>query len=412
MRNILVAFGSIPKDGGTFTFFRTIRPKLLEHKIDIRCVSIGKNEASLWDTLFVNEGCVLIAEDKTDIKDQVRAFTDWCEKVGVDVIMPINSVAMLSALPHLPEKIRVLSRCATAFDHGYKITVSCYSRLTAIVATAPRQVNDLTKKYGVENGRIRLIPNGIDPLAFDAAAKKKRGDGQVLRLGFLGRLEHNQKGVLLLPEIVRILKRKGIVFKLSIAGKGVHGKALERYLKPFIAEKDVELMGPILPQAVPDFLGNIDVFLFPSRIEGCPNALIEGIMAGCVPVASQIEGITDFIIRDGRTGFVCPMDDCEAFAERIADLANDRRRLQQMAAAVAADARERFSQERAAKEYAQLIKEIMQAPPPRWTPLPWSAFQPDPAFANSFRRSIIPKPFKRLIKKILFYLRLSDRYKT
>ena len=411
MQNIIIAFGSIPKDGGTFTFFRTIRPKLLEYGIDIRCVSIGKSEASLWDTMFANGGCVLIAEDKIDIKDQVIAFTDWCEKVGVDVIMPINSVAMLSALPHLPEKIRVLSRCAAAFDHGYKITVSCYSRLTAIVATTPKQIQDLTIKYGAEPGRIRLIPNGIDPVAFDAAAKKKRGDGQVLRLGFLGRLEH-QKGVLLLPEIVRILKRKGIVFKLSIAGKGVHGKVLERKLKPFIAEKNVELVGPILPQSVPDFLGNIDVFLFPSRIEGCPNALLEGIMAGCVPVVSQIEGITDFIIRDGRTGFVCPMDDCEAFAERIADLASDRGRLQQMAARAAAEARERFSQERAAKEYAQLIEEIMQAPPPTWTPLPWSAFQPDPAFANSFLRSIIPKPFKRSIKKILFYLRLSDRYET
>lgn len=409
MQNILVAFGSIPKDGGTFTFFRTIRPKLLEQRIDIRCVSIGKSEASLWDTAFVNEGCVLLAEDKTDIKNQVRAFTDWCTKAGVDVVMPINSVAMLSALPHLPEKIRVLSRCANAFDHGYKITVSCYSRLTAIVATAPRQVRDLTMKYGVENGRIRLIPNGIDPLRFDAAANKKRGVDQVLRLGFLGRLEHNQKGVLLLPEIVRILKRKGIVFKLSIAGKGVHGKALERNLKPFIAQKDVELMGPILPHAVPDFLGNIDVFLFPSRIEGCPNVLLEGIMAGCVPVASEIAGITDFIIRDGRTGFVCPMDNCEAFAERIADLASDRGRLQQMAAAAAADARERFSQTRAAKEYAQLIIEIMQTPPPTWTPRPWSEFQVDPAFKQTWR-SYVPDSVKKEVGKMMFNLGLSKRY--
>ena len=158
MRNILVAFGSIPKDGGTFTFFRTIRPKLLVNGIDIKCVTIGKREADLRNTSFVNEGCVLIAKDKNDIKTQAKEFADWCDNNGVDVVMPINSVAMLSALPHLPEKIRLLSRCANAFDHGYKITVSCYSRLTAIVATAPRQVEDLTKKYGVDNGRIRLIP--------------------------------------------------------------------------------------------------------------------------------------------------------------------------------------------------------------------------------------------------------------
>ncbi|MBC2717416.1 MAG: glycosyltransferase family 4 protein [Desulfobacteraceae bacterium] len=410
-KNIIIAFGSVPKDGGTFTFYRTLRPELLKYGIDLRCVSVGKAEADLIEDAFVDDGCVLLAETITDVKEQAKAFTDWCEETGIDIVFAINSVAILSALPHLPEKIRVMARCANAFDHGYKITVSCYERLTRIVTTAPRHGLDLINAYGVDRDRIHMIPNGIDPSLFEGAAQNQRGEDSVLRLGFLGRLEHNQKGVLFLPEILRYLQNQGIKFTCKIAGKGVHGKAFEAELKSFFRNKSVELVGALKPSEVPDFLGSVDVYLFPSQFEGCPNALLEAIMAGCVPVSWKLEGITDFIIKDGDTGFVCPMADCEAFAARIAEFSEHRDRLEKMSAAAAYDARERFSQARVAADYARLIKDVMHMPQSPWTPLPWSFFRLDPAFANyNIWQSILPKSFSRIIKNCLFYVGLSDRY--
>ena len=61
----------------------------------------------------------------------------------LDVVMGVNSEAILSALPHLPERIRVLSRCANGFDHGYKITLSGRERLSGIIALSPRLAQDL-----------------------------------------------------------------------------------------------------------------------------------------------------------------------------------------------------------------------------------------------------------------------------
>ncbi len=411
MNNIIIAFGSVPKDGGTFTFYRTIRPKLLEYDIDMRCVSVGKAEGDLIEDAFVDDGCVLLAETITDIKKQATVFADWCEKTGVDIVFAINSVAILSALPYLPEKIRVMARCANAFDHGYKITVSCYDRLMRIVTTAPRHGRDLIEGYDVDADRISMIPNGIDPLLFENAAKIRRGEDTVLRLGFLGRLEHNQKGVLFLPEILRHLHKQGVKLTCKIAGKGVHGKVLEAELKSFIQNGSVSLIGALQPNEVADFFQNIDVYLFPSRFEGCPNALLEAIMAGCVPVAWRLEGITDFIIKDGVTGFVCPIAECEAFASRIAELSENRKLLEKMSVATAIDARKRFSKERVGKDYSLLICEVMQTPPLPWTPLPWSSFQLDPAFAdhNSWQ-SFLPESLKRAIKNFLFYVGLSDRY--
>lgn len=407
----IIAFGSIPKDGGTFTFYRTLRPKLAEYGMDLRCVSVGKAEAALWDPDFSDDGCVLLTENEGSVKKQALAFAHWCESHHVDIVMGINSLPILSALPHLPESVRVMSRCANAFDHGYKITLSCHERLARIIAITPRLRSDLINLYGAEEGKIRLIPNGISTETFDSAARSPRGKGKSLRLGFLGRLEHNQKGVLYLPDIIRHLDRKGIDFTFRIAGKGVHGNLLRQRLKTYINDGRVRFEGSLPPSSVPDFLSESDVFVFPSRFEGCPNALLEGMMAGCVPVSFLIEGITDFIVRDGLSGFVCPMGDGEAFASRITELSENRERLGQMAMAAAYDARERFSQARVAADYARLINYVMQTPPPPWTPLPWSSFRPDPAFASpTVWQRVLPKSFRRAFRNGLFHLGLSERH--
>jgi hypothetical protein len=143
LKNIVFAFGSVPKDGGTFTFYRNMRIPLLARGIDLRCITVGQREADLWEDDYADEGCVLLAENESSVKKQAKAFCRWCEENSVDIVMGVNSVAILSALPHLSPNIRMMSRCANAFDHGYRITVSCYERLNRIIALAPGQINDL-----------------------------------------------------------------------------------------------------------------------------------------------------------------------------------------------------------------------------------------------------------------------------
>jgi glycosyltransferase involved in cell wall biosynthesis len=385
INRILLAFGSVPKDGGTFTFYRNLRPALLEHGINMRCVAIGKAQAELWDQNYADDGSILLAPQTRDIKKQAMVFADWCEQEKVDIVMGINSEAILSALPHLPERIRVLSRCANGFDHGYKITLSGKERLARIVAISPRLARDLIEHYDADPTLVQLIPNGIDPKFFDEAAKSPRGQEPKLRLGFLGRLEHNQKGVFHLPKIVRELNAQGIPFDLRIAGKGRHRKAIEREMAKEIKIGQVKLLGAITPNEVPKFLAETDIFIFPSHIEGFPNALLEAIMAGCVPVAWMIEGITDFIIEDNETGFICPIGDHAGFAQKIAFLAGDRNALQTMSARSAYSARERFTNGRAASAYASLIKEVMQQAPPPWTPKSWDKFKGDPNFEHGWK---------------------------
>lgn len=405
-RSIRVAFGSVPKDGGTFTFYRNIRPRILEHGIDLRCVSVGRREAGLIQEEFLDEGCVVLAPEEADLKAQARAFEAWCRSESIDIVIGINSEAILSSLPHLPETVRAVSRCANSFPLGYQVTVMGRERLARIVTTAPRQIRDLTGDYGIRREDLVLIPNGIEPDPFGAAREAPRGQPGPLRLGFLGRLEHNQKGVLYLPEILQALERRGVDYRMRIAGKGRHEQRLRAGVSGLKEPGRVEFLGALGPADVPGFLEETDVLVFPSRFEGCPNTLLEAVLAGCVPVSWILEGITDFILEDGRTGALVPLGDAEAAAERIARLASDRDRLREMSRAAAEEALKRFTTGRSAAEYAAVFREVMEAPPPAWTPRSWEEFAVPGPFRIPLWRRLIPQDLKRLGRDLLVRLGL------
>lgn len=397
---IKVAFGSVPKDGGTFTFYRNQRHALLDRGINLDCVTVGRREAGLVEPAYLDAGCVLLAPRARSIKRQARAFAEWCVAEEIDIVMGINSVAILSAIPHLPERVRVMARCANGFDHGYRITLAGRERLAGIVALTPRLRDTLVAEYGAAADSITLIPNGIDPAPFEGAASRPRGQGKRIELGFLGRLEHGQKGVLHLPGIVRALETEGMPFRLRIAGKGRHDGELRAALDTAIAAGRVELLGALGPANVPGFLADTDALLFTSHFEGCPNALLEAMMAGAVPISSRIEGTTDFLITEGETGFLCAADNHACFAHHAAVLERDRARLVRMSAAVAAAARARLTNATAAAAYADLFAEVMAAPPPAWHPLPWSRFRRDPNFQHSWSEWL-PSALRDSLKRLL-----------
>lgn len=389
---IRVALGSVPKDGGTFTFYRNMRAPLLENGVDLSCVTVGSREASLIEPEFADEGCVLIAPDSGRIQDQAVAFAEWCARESVDIVIGLNSVAILSAIPHLPANVRVVARCANGFEHGYAITLAGRERLYGVVALTPKLRDDLIFEFGVDADTVDLIPNGTSPTRFADAADRPRGLGDKLEIGYLGRLEHMQKGVLHIPKIVRHLTRSGVPFRLRIAGKGKHESQLRSYLSEESAEGIVSFEGALGPDEIAGFLGGLDVFLFTSHFEGCPNALIEAMMSGCVPVASRICGTTDFLIEDGRTGFVCDVENHAEFADRIARLHRDRPLLSHMSTSAATFARAALDNRITAQAYCDLFEAVMRAPPLSVQPKPWSefrVFEPfDPSYAQRLRDKV------------------------
>ncbi len=370
-KRITLAYGSIPKDGGTYTFYRNQRNAFASAGVDMFCVVLGKNEHAMLIPEYIDEGVVSLLPEETDNKLLTLGFLKWCENAQVDIIMAVNSIPILNSIPYLPTNIKVITRAANAFDEGYYFATYAKERINHFIALTPRLQWDLESKYNIPTQKITVIPNGINideyqsKVGFDSEILKSeissKGLDRIvkpLKLIFVGRLEHNQKGVLYIPEILKRLKAEQIPFELSIVGKGRDEQKLRKKLQGFTSN-EVRFLGMLNRDDVKLALQNSDVYIFLSHFEGCPNALLEAMVSGCVPVSWLIQGITDYLIENEETGFLCEMRDYDSIIKNIKTLHLDRNGLVKLKSRVKQNAQMRFSHTHCVGQYVRVFENAL-----------------------------------------------------
>jgi len=175
--------------------------------------------------------------------------------------------------------------------------------------------------------RIVTIPNGV-PLPATRPPRAVRG--RALRLVYHGALKQMQKRVLDLPKIVEAAVAAGVPVELTIAGAGADEVALRAAAAPLVDQKLVHFAGVMTTDAVAALLDRHDVYVLASEFEGLPNALIEAMGHGCVPVVTRAESGVPELIADGDNGFLLDVGDVAGFAERFRLLWIDAERLNRM----------------------------------------------------------------------------------
>src|SRR5207247_10426289 len=88
-----------------------------------------------------------------------------------------------------------------------------------------------------------------------------------------------------------------------------------------------------------------------SRLEAFGLALVEGMAAGCVPIASNLPGVREVV---GRTGFLFPKGDANRLAGILCGLRDDPLMVQQIGDCARVRAAE-FSRESTICKYERLI---------------------------------------------------------
>ena len=119
----------------------------------------------------------------------------------------------------------------------------------------------------------------------------------------------------------------------------------------------------------------------PSRSEGLPVALLEATATGMVPVVSDLLSGIPEVVEPGVTGYRPPVGDIAGFADAIASLDRDRRRLESMSAAVRKVVAERFDASVLTIEYQRLFA--------RWRDLK----RPRPAHPHLYYGSRLDQPW-------------------
>ncbi|MGP8104966.1 MAG: glycosyltransferase family 4 protein [Desulfobaccales bacterium] len=392
----IIAYGLAPHEGGTTTVYRNFARGLRALGWKVASVAVGKDAAHACDPRFGDEFSQMLAPEETSLGAQVEAFLTWVEQEAVDIVIPNCEANIIAAVPHLPSRVRYLSICHTTVRSAYLTSALYLNRLSQVVAISPQQVVELQRRWKVPQVKVRLIPHGIDTEPFDQRQVIKNQTGP-LRLIFLGRLADMDKGVLWLPGILKGAEAQGAEFICDIVGSGPDREKLQAAMSRNGLSGKVRFHGQKPPGDIPGLLSQADGFLMTSRFEGLPMSLLEAMAAGCVPVVSRLHGITDVIVEEGASGFLCPMGKTGAFAEKIAFLHQNRDRLAEMSAAARRRVTARFSLERMAADYDRLFTETLACPPLPYTPRPLKQLQYPKELLPTWR-TWVPQPLKNLAR--------------
>jgi glycosyltransferase involved in cell wall biosynthesis len=103
---------------------------------------------------------------------------------------------------------------------------------------------------------------------------------------------------------------------LVLAGSGPLESGLRRQVSDMSLDSHVHFAGMIPYNEIPTYFAAADVFALSSLYEGNARVLAEAAASAKPAVSTDVSGARDTIV-DGETGFVVPVGDFEAMAERL-----------------------------------------------------------------------------------------------
>ena len=138
---------------------------------------------------------------------------------------------------------------------------------------------------------------------------------------FVGRLVE-RKGVDYLLKAARILKDRGLRFKVHIVGDGPERGKLVRLKRELGLEDEVIFKGKVDSESLVNEYMSSDIFVLPSIVdsrgdtEGLGVVLIEALSFGLPVIATNVGGIPDIVIN-GETGILVPQKDPEELSSAV-----------------------------------------------------------------------------------------------
>lgn len=214
----------------------------------------------------------------------------------------------------------------------------------AVVTVSEANARHITRAFGVPEGRIRVIPCGVDTSRFAPDGARSEPPLAVCVARLVPAKDH---GVLL--GACAALARRGMDFRCAVVGDGRCRDELEAARERLGLERVVELVGATEQTEVLRWWQRATVAVLSSRREGMPMSLMEAAACGVPAVATAVGGVPEFV-EDGVTGLVVPPGNAAALADALERPLRYPRLAAKMGRAARRKVQERFSIQRQVDE--------------------------------------------------------------
>lgn len=304
----------------------------------------------------------LLAERRPDLVHSTTFEANIAARLAAGRSLPL--ISWLVSMEYDPESVRAAGWSRTSNLYRRLLdSVTARASRTRFVACSGAVARMATERLGA--AQVELIYN---PVRLDAV-RATRAEADSARAGLdlppnafvyltVGRMDPPKAHDLLLRAFAAAAQPDAW---LVLLGKGPRRAALERLAGELDVAERVRFVDSV-PSVAP-YLALADLFVFPSRLEGLPVALLEAMCAGLPCLASDIPPHAE-VVEDGVTGRLFPRDDGAALQAAMERLHGDPAERTRLGAAARAYGESRFAIGTIVDQWQDLYVQLSTLPSP------------------------------------------------
>lgn len=236
-----------------------------------------------------------------------------------------------------------------------------YGRAAAVVAIS-RRVRDVLVASGVPEGKVSVVPDGVDLSRAMVAASAERLSALGVRAGVplivMVAALVGHKDPLTFVRAVAAARARGALFHALLAGDGFLADNVRAEAERLGLADVLTLAG--WQDDADGLIAAADVVALSSREEGQGSVLLDAMQCGKPVAATAAGGIPDVVV-DRQTGLLVPPGDATALGEALARLCTDQALRQRLGAAGSARVRD-FDVARTAARTLEVYRQVLASP--------------------------------------------------
>jgi GalNAc-alpha-(1->4)-GalNAc-alpha-(1->3)-diNAcBac-PP-undecaprenol alpha-1,4-N-acetyl-D-galactosaminyltransferase len=179
------------------------------------------------------------------------------------------------------------------------------------------QTNGIKKLYEkkIKPQRITILPNPISSELSKLRSNTIKREKIILTVGRLDKNKCHDK----LISAFNTLSLKG--WKVKIIGDGVKKQELNKLIESYNLSDKIEIIPKV--KDIHNFYNRASIFVFTSKTEGFPNALLEAMHYGLPCISTNCNFGPSDLINDGVNGFLIPINDQAVLINKLSQLINN-----------------------------------------------------------------------------------------
>lgn len=295
----------------------------------------------------------------------------YINKHAIDIVHTDYSRDLFTLVPALkwskPTPLVLHKHVGTIRPKNLPVHPFLYGNVDFVIAISKVIERNLLATHPLRPEQVGIIHHGIDLNRFVPDPERRDrlrvelgiGDHELL-VGIVGRLQE-AKGHLQFLEVAKRILPDFPDTRFVMVGEATRGEdeeanaILDRIEKAGLRDRMI-LTG--YRDDVPDLLGAMDLFLFPTHSEAFGLVIVEAMAMGTPVVSADCDGVPD-IVEDGRTGLLVSPTDVEGLTAAVADLLGDEQKRRIFGKAGRERAEALFSEEKMCGELERLYHRLM-----------------------------------------------------